>query len=310
MKNLILLTTAIPRGDLHKKTIHLFYEKFIKYLDEYTIHHIINIDYPEKIKQLFSRTNTIELFEQINYPNVKKYYILPDEANFCKAYCNVLSKIYEENIINEESILWWLEDDWTIIRDYNFFPLFRFLDTKNMAISFTDNSPLCSFRGGPVMNYEFFTNYFDIHKTISIEKDPEYQVGKCIRNEIDYDNEIGIFCVFLLEFYGDNINIKQYQYYYKRKFNKNIRLRYFIGFIENIGDDFIFLYEYKNQDFLSRITRQNIKEISKQMTIEEFKIYSGKNSINYINFFPNIFEDAGRKFSNENNLVKFENSYK
>ena len=25
------------------------------------------------------------------------------------------------------------------------------------------------------------------------------------------------------------------------------------------------------------------------MTIEEFKIYSGKNSINYINFFPNIF---------------------
>ena len=87
-------------------------------------------------------------------------------------------------------------------------------------------------------------------------------------------------------------------------------MRYFIGFIENIGDDFIFLYEYKNQDFLSRITRQNIKEISKQMTIEEFKIYSGKNSINYINFFPNIFEDAGRKFSNENNLVKFENSYK
>ena len=95
MKNLILLTTAIPRGELHKKTIHLFYEKFIKYLDGCMIHHIINIDYPEKIKSLFSRVDTIELFEQINYKNVKKYYILPDEANFCKAYCNVIAKIYE-----------------------------------------------------------------------------------------------------------------------------------------------------------------------------------------------------------------------
>ena len=164
MNNIILLTTAIPRGDLHKKTVHLFYEKFIKYLDGYTIHHIINIDYPEKIKPLFSRVDTIELFEQISYPNVKKYYILPEDANFCKAYCNVIAKIYEENIINEESIIWWLEDDWTIIRDYNFVPLLRFLDIKNTGLSFTDNAPLCSFRGGPVMNYSFFKNYFDIHK--------------------------------------------------------------------------------------------------------------------------------------------------
>jgi hypothetical protein len=95
MNSLILLTTAIPRGDLHKKTVHLFYEKFIKYLDGYKIHHIINIDYPEKIKPLFSRDDTIGLFEQISYPNVKKYYILPEDANFCKAYCNVIAKIYE-----------------------------------------------------------------------------------------------------------------------------------------------------------------------------------------------------------------------
>jgi hypothetical protein len=310
MRNIILLTTAIPREDLHKKTIHLFYDKFLKYLDCYTIHHIINIDYPEKIKPLFSRVDTIELFEQISYPNVKKYYILPEDANFCKAYCNVIAKIYEENIINEESILWWLEDDWTIIRDYNFVPLLRFLDTKNMAISFTDNSPLCSFRGGPVMNYGFFTNYFDIHKSISIEKDPEYQVGKRIRSRINYEGEIGIFCIYLLDFYKENLNIKQYKYYYKRKFNKNIKLRYFIGFMEHIEDEIIYLYEYENQDLVSMIILQNIKEISFQMTIEEFKIYTGKNSINYINFFPDIFVDAGRNFASENNLVKSKNSYK
>jgi hypothetical protein len=307
---LILLTTAIPRGNLHKNTIQLFYEKFIKYLDCYTIHHIINIDYPEKIKTLFSRDETIELFEQISYPNVKKYYILPEDANFCKAYCNVIAKIYEENIINDQSILWWLEDDWTIIRDYNFVRLFQFLGINNTALSFTDNSPLCSFRGGPIMNYGFFTNYFDIHKTISIHKDPEYQVGKRIRNKIDYEGEIGIFCIYLLDLFGENINIKQYQYYYKRKFNKNIRLKYFLGFMENIGDDNIYLYEYENQDFLSSITRQNIHEISKKMTIGEFNMEFENNSMNYINFFPDIFVDAGRKFSGENNLIKSDNSYK
>jgi hypothetical protein len=310
MNSLILLTTAIPRGNLHKKTIHLFYDCFIKYLDRYKIYHIINIDYPDKIKPLFSRDETIELFEQISYPNLTKYYILPDHANFCKAYCNVIAKIYEENIINEESILWWLEDDWTITRDYNFVPLFRFLDIKNTGLSFTNNAPLCSFRGGPAMNYSFFTNYFDIHKSIPIQDDPEYKVGKRIRNRIDYDNEIGIFCIYLLELFGDNIDIKQYLYYYKRKFNKNIKLRYFIGFMEHIGDDSIYLYEYENQDFLSSISRKNIKEISKKLTIEEFRIYSEKNSMNYINFFPDIFVDVGRKFASENNLVKSENSYK
>ena len=311
MKSLILLTTAIPRGNLHKKTINLFYDKLIKYLDGYTIHHIINIDYPEKIKPLFSRDSTIELFDEISYPNLKKYYIIPDEANFCKAYCNVIAKIYEERIIHKESILWWMEDDWTIIRDYNFVPLFRFLDMKNMGASFSDNSPLCSFRGGPVMNYGFFTNYFDIHKSIPIQSDPEYKVGKRIRSRIDYEGDIGIFCIYLLELYGDSeINIKQYKYYYKRKFNKNIKLRYFIGFMERIEDDNIYLYEYENPDILSSISRQNIKKMCKIMSIEEFKQKFEKNSMNYINFFPNIFEDIGRKFASENNLVKSENSYK
>lgn len=46
------------------------------------------------------------------------------------------------------------------------------------------------------------------------------------------------------------------------------------------------------------------------MTIEEFKQKFDKNSMNYINFFPDIFEDAGRKFASENNLIKSDNSYK
>ena len=61
---------------------------------------------------------------------------------------------------------------------------------------------------------------------------------------------------------------------------------------------------------MSSISQKNIPEISKKITIEEFKQKFEKNSMNYINFFPDIFEDAGRKFASENNLIKSENSYK
>ena len=80
--------------------------------------------------------------------------------------------------------------------------------------------------------------------------------------------------------------------------------------MKNIEDDSIYLYEYENQDFLSRISHQTIKQISIMITIKEFKQKFEKNSMNYINFFPDIFEDAGRKFASENNLIKSENSYK
>jgi hypothetical protein len=72
--------------------------------------------------------------------------------------------------------------------------------------------------------------------------------------------------------------------------------------MEHIEDDNIYLYEYENQDDLSSISRQNIQEISKKLTIEEFKQKFEKNSMNYINFFPDIFEDVGRKFASENKL--------
>ena len=61
---------------------------------------------------------------------------------------------------------------------------------------------------------------------------------------------------------------------------------------------------------MPNISLKNIQEISIMMTIEEFKQKFDKNSMNYINFFPDLLEDIGVKFIRENGLVKFENSYK
>ena len=76
--------------------------------------------------------------------------------------------------------------------------------------------------------------------------------------------------------------------------------------MDNIKDNKIYLYEYENTNILCK----NIQKNSKIISIEEFKNQFNQNSLNYINFFPNIFEDAGRKFANENNLIKSANSYK
>jgi hypothetical protein len=79
--------------------------------------------------------------------------------------------------------------------------------------------------------------------------------------------------------------------------------------MENIADDNVYLYQYDNPDILSGISQKNIRQMCKIMPIESLKIKFNENSLNYINFVPNIFEDSGRKFASENNLIKSENSY-
>ena len=113
---------------------------------------------------------------------------------------NVLKVVSDRELLNDNTLVWWLEDDWEVIHDYNFIPLIKILLTSgNNALNMTKNAPLCSFRGGPIMNSGFFKTYFDIHKHYDINCDPEKKVGKLIRcNRIieEYDS-IYIICIFI-----------------------------------------------------------------------------------------------------------------
>lgn len=313
MRKLILLTTAIPRGDLHKKSVGLFYEKIGKYLRDFEIHHIINIDYPEKIKKIFSRDETRKLLDIIIPDYVKKYYILSETTNFSNAYKNVIARLYKEFILLEGDIIWWLEDDWMPVKEYNIIFLIKFLDINRSAISITSNAPLCSFRGGPIMSSIFFKEYFDIHRRININKDPEKQV----RNNIHYcsvhNGDINVYLIYLIEFLNKIENIyDEYLRYYKSrlnalKFKNGGELRFYVGYMEKFGDNEIYYYEYKQKMEINNFNK--LRSLCCKKRIEEIKSGSRDSSINYFNFVPNIFEDIGRKFNRENNLVKNNNTY-
>lgn len=308
MRKLILLTTAIPRGDLHKKSIGLFYEKIGKYLRDFQIHHIINIDYPEKIKNIFSRDETRKLLDIIIPDFVKKYYILSETPNFSNAYKNVIARLYKEFILLEGDIIWWLEDDWMPVKDYDISFLIKFLDISRSAISITSNAPLCSFRGGPIMSSIFFKQYFDIHKRININKDPEKQVRNNIHYCCVHNGNINVYLIYLIEFLDKLENIyDEYLRYYRSRLNalrfKNGRLRFYVGYMEKIGENEIYCYEYKEKIEINNF--EKLRSLCCKKRIENMK----NSSINYFNFVPNIFEDIGRQFNGENNLIKNNNTY-
>ena len=52
-KKLIILTTAIIRGEYHIKSIGKLYNKFNNFLKDYDVYHIINIDSPQNLKSKF-----------------------------------------------------------------------------------------------------------------------------------------------------------------------------------------------------------------------------------------------------------------
>lgn len=305
MQNLVIFTTAIPRGDLHKESIGLIYEYFDDYLKKYNINHIINLDFPDKIKPLHSKKYTIELFSKLINKNVNKVIIESDKPSFCGAYKNLLKN---KNWSDNNNIYWWLEDDWKPILNYNFINLFNFLTISNSAITFTDKAYCGSFRGGPIMNQNYFSKYFDIHKEIDITKDPEVQVRNNIKNK-KFEGNIHFTTIYLLEFLKDyfpfveeNSNI--YKKYWKNiNFVKKNKLKFSIILIENVNDEHFYYYEYDN--FNLKVDKiENLKKIINKISFKNFKKSCDINSLNYFHVVPHIFKDIGRNFNKNNNLIK------
>ena len=182
--NLIILTTAITRGDFHKKSIGKFYELYNDVLNNYTIHHIINLDCPNKLSSTFTKKQSIDLFNEIIPKNVNTIIIHNKNPGFLIAHKNVVRKANELNIINEKTLLWWFEDDWDVSNFnkvlFNIIQLFPF--SQPYAFNSVQSSPLGSFRGGPIMNALYFNKYFDIvsNNIANDTCDPERQVTRWI----------------------------------------------------------------------------------------------------------------------------------
>ena len=312
--NLIFITTAITRGNLHKDTIGKFYNYFYENLKNFNVYHIINIDCPLKLKNIFNIEDTKKLFEEIIPKDVKKIFLIDNnDPGFGKAFKNVLEAVNNNNLLNNDSLVWWLEDDWDVIKNYNIFNIINnilFIDGYN-ALNFTSKTPLCSFRAGPIMNSYFFKKFFDISKTFDIKKDPEYKVSKSIRHNqiVDKYNNIYVTCLFISSLINPPYSLDySCVWWYKQrfnitKFNENYGFKFIIAVIEN-PDSSIVKYNISENPYEYKINNLNDLNNFKTIKFENFSDLYINSSINYFNIVPYIFEDVGREFNKKFNINK------
>lgn len=320
------MTTAITRPDLHINSIGKFYNDFyLRYKEqidkEYQIFHIINIDHPEKLKKHFTVEETINNFNLIIPEHIKKIYIETTEPSFLNAYKNIMTYISQDPVLNssnELNLYWWFEDDWRNTIDINFFNIIYFLkEFKICAMTFTFNSQLGSFRGGPVMNNEFFYNYFDINSMgyANSTCDPEKQIvryigakthiilseeKKIIRDLTnDDDKRIKLILMYIDETY-DKITLDFGTRFYTKKFDENIKFEYHIILINNYNFD---TFEHVQFIYGCSINLKS-KDAYNTISINEFKNIINDDSINYFIVKPYCFEDCGRDYATKYNLIK------
>jgi hypothetical protein len=308
-KKLIICTTAITRGLYHRDSIELIYVILNKYLSNYEVIHIVNIDQPTKLINHFSISQTIELLNNIIPKNITKVIIENKLPSFLSAFKNIMHKIEELNLNSEDNIFWWLEDDWQPRRDYNINNFLELLFLKNSALNFSEKSNLGSFRAGPLMSGSYFVNYFNIEKIGVMNQtcDPEKQVvrwlsgirkkngNQMIERVIENNDTIQIVFVFLGK---EEIQPKEIPFnYYKNKliFNENIIFEFHV-----IKADLDF-----NNLCHSQINpldqKYNLTSISKTDLFNKFN----NDNITYFTIKPKIFEDIGRIFSNKFDLKKW-----
>ena len=304
-KKLIILTTAIIRGNYHINSVGKFYRKFKDFLNIYDVYHIINIDSPENLKHKFNKFETVKIFKNIIPDNVNIEFILNDNPGFIFAYTNLMNKVRELNLLSEDNYYWWFEDDWKPI---NFFNIFKYVNYfckfKNSAMMFTNKSPLGSFRGGPIMSGSYFLNFFNI-VNLGVSNntcDPERQVRrwlsgikrlngrKRIHREITEKNKkVQIIQLIINHKLYDKSNYMKW-YYPGKYYNDKIDFEFKTILVsKNLK---LFLYDSKNARF-NELSDNKINNI----------LYN--DNIKYFNFYPEVFKDIGRKFNEKNRLEKW-----
>jgi hypothetical protein len=303
MKKFIIMTTAIIRPELHNDSIGLFYSEYYKpykeYIDKhFELHHIINIDSPDKLKQFFTSEQTLHNFNKIIPESVQKHYIVTETPGFGKAFDNIMKKINELGLIHSSNYYFWFEDDWKLTYQFNFFQyIYETMRFKCCAMTNTSNSQCGSFRGGPIMNGEFFLRYFNLVYlgVFNPDKDPERQVVRFIGK---YGN---FFCrklkhndalIKLVQIHRKGIQLHLDdlgESFYSTKFHKKIEFEKHYVMMENP-------YETYYSD-----NNQNYKECSYDKIIEKIDT----ESIVYLILKPYNFIDCGREFADKYNLLKW-----
>lgn len=325
MINLYIMTTAITRPTLHNQSVGIFYEKIYKpnkqFIDEnFRIVHIINIDYPEKLRAHFTIEQTVDNFKRIVPSSISLniLYSEPDKPAFLDAFKRIMDYVDELSVYGENNLFWWFEDDWKFDFDNGFFQNLMFLyklKSCPCAMTFTPNSQLGSFRGGPVMNEEFFLKYFNIQrlKQMNNSCDPERQVVNYIsmkgiqmengnirireRSQVETIRLILIYIDIDYSKISPDFSTGFYQKKYDSRPESTFNYEHYIIVINSNSWD---VFEYMKYDQTAVCTmKQNYKITTFKQLNQMFD-----HGINYFIVKPYCLNDCGREFAQKYNLIK------
>lgn len=308
MNKLIILTASIIRGDFHKKSIGKFYEYFYKYFEsKYEIYHIINIDEPENLKKYFNKYETMGIYNKIIPEQVNKIFISEPNPGFLQAWKKIVKKIEDLELVNDNYLYYWLEDDWEPKTQYDITRLLDQINFKNSAYTFTDRAPLGSFKGGPFMSGSYFSNIFNIREYMNGTCDPERQMQRWLRGNyqkngnssihrfnISNENISNGIIHIIITCEESNINLSDLnKHHYNSGFDKSIKFEYHL-----------ITYDDKYNLKYALIDNSNNYDLVNTNKDELDKIFLN----DYIKYFiikPAIMFDIGRDFNNIYGLQKW-----
>lgn len=305
---LIILTPSIIRGNFHSRSIGKFYEFFYQYFkSNYEIYHIINIDEPKNLKKYFNKYETMGIYNSIIPSEVNTIFINEPNPGFLHAWKKIVSKIEELDLINDKYLYYWLEDDWEPRVHYDITQFFDLLQFPNTAYTFTNGTPLGSFRGGPFMTGSYFLNIFNIRKYMNNTCDPERQMQRWLRGgyqkngnssihrfKVQDDDVVSKLIQIIIVCEESNVNIGDLNiHHYKAGFDKSIKFEYHLITRDDNWNLRYSLVDNSNKYNLIKINQEELN-----------KIFSNTN-IKYFIIKPSIMFDIGREFNAEYGLQKW-----
>jgi len=287
MENLIILTTATCRPEMHNMT---FNKEALSFLDniDMPIKWLINIDKTRVCPS--DQETTKKNFEHL----LKEYdveYKVTETPNFFIAFKNLI--LQSEKFLNEKSIILNYEDDWLLNKKFNLQDIIYKYHKNNSYISFVYNLfgtlPPC------LIGYNLILEYIKAFK-VSTEniksQDPEKYIRGYLRQLTLKDTPIHYFLI--------NNDIEDLKLLLPKKDKVIGKMKIDNkDFIKNIGNNSFTLneprYNKNNKNFLvtdtEKITEDIIKQI-KSVSTQEVNIISFKT-----------FREISSQFENENCLV-------
>jgi hypothetical protein len=307
MTKLIILTASIIRGDFHKKTIGKFYEFFYEYLKEYDIYHIINIDEPTKLKLFFNRHETMHVYNEIIPEQVNTIFINEPNPGFLQAYKKLVSKVEELDLVNDDYLYYWLEDDWEPKSNYNIQQFFTLLKYSNTSYTFSNNAPLGSFRGGPFMTGTYFKNVFNIKQYMNDTCDPEKQTQRWVRGGNNKNGHSFIHRLSITNETIDNADIHLIMICPVSKIETSDLCNWIYKsppYDSSISFQFHLITYNEHFELQYSIVKADNYDL-KSITQTELDLIFNNLSIKHFVIKPIIMFDLGRQFNDKYNLKKW-----